>query len=83
MAYLERGGFVNLPEWVWEVCRWCRGRGRGIERHYRCEDCDGDGKVAVCEGCGEVEGDCVCECEGCGCERAECICDEVDEEGAD
>jgi hypothetical protein len=72
---------MSLPDWVMEACRWCRGTGRGTERHYRCEDCDGTGEIAICEGCDEQEEDCSCECSGCGMERAECICDEVSEEG--
>ena len=70
---------MSLPSWVLTDCRWCRGRGRGIDRHYRCEDCDGDGEVKICEGCDEYLKDCVCLCEACGFERADCECEGVEE----
>jgi hypothetical protein len=45
-------------------CRECRGTGRSGSTpsgHYRCEDCDGAGRVTVCLDCDEHENACRCE----------------------
>jgi RecJ-like exonuclease len=41
------------------MCPECKGTGRQKERQYRCEDCDGTGRV-LCLECGAVKEDCQC-----------------------
>ncbi len=73
---------MTFPEIESVSCPWCRGGGRALFRHSNaaCEDCDGRGKIDVCEECGEKESACACPCEDCGMERHECECVEDGEE---
>jgi hypothetical protein len=41
-------------------CPECKGTVRQSERQYRCEDCDGTGKV-LCDECGQVLEMCICD----------------------
>jgi RecJ-like exonuclease len=53
-----------MPDLLTIPCRWCRGTGRSgstASGHYRCEDCDGAGRVTYCLDCNRRADDCRCE----------------------
>jgi len=56
---------MTFPDIIRKICGECKGTGRQRERQYRCEDCDGTGKVL---------------CDECGQELEMCICDEKEDE---